>query len=309
MDTCFIIQPFNQNYNQLYEEVFKKAVIEAGLLPYRIDQDFRVRIPIESIEKGIKESLLCFAEISTNNPNVWYELGFAFACNKDIIMICSDKRTDEFPFDIRHRQIIKYKTDSPSDFDNLREAITAKINAYFPPASRTYLRSLEQKDWLAVTDKETPQWASYQEIIKGFPLVRISCKFKTSSSYFRFGFKITTTNGKLFGDTIIRTRDSNLLLHVFKDIGSSKLLLSVQESGIRGIPDEALFDFQENEWVDISMEISPDNILSLYVQNELCYNTRIASEVRNRLFILAWGDRHEYKILVKDIQYTIEKTI
>src|SRR5688500_991502 len=112
MDKCFIIQPFNAKFNQRYEELFKPAIIEAGLEPYRIDQDLSTRVPIESIEKGIRGSLLCFAELSTDNPNVWYELGFASACNKDVIMVCSDERKDNFPFDIRHKQILKYGTNS-----------------------------------------------------------------------------------------------------------------------------------------------------------------------------------------------------
>ena len=107
---------------------------------------------------------MCFAEISTNNPNVWYELGFAFACEKDIIMICSDKRIDEFPFDIRHRQIIKYKTNTPSDFETLKKSIITKINAFSPPDRRKFFRSPSQKDWLALTKKGSPQWANYQEI-------------------------------------------------------------------------------------------------------------------------------------------------
>ena len=54
METCFVIQPFSEPYNQLYEEVIKNAIAEAGLQPYRIDEDLGVRIPIASIEKGIK---------------------------------------------------------------------------------------------------------------------------------------------------------------------------------------------------------------------------------------------------------------
>ena len=69
------------------------------------------------------ESSMCFAEITTDNPNVWYELGFAFACKKDVVMVCSEERTGKFPFDIQHRQVITYKTSSKSDFETLEETI------------------------------------------------------------------------------------------------------------------------------------------------------------------------------------------
>jgi hypothetical protein len=131
MEKCFVIQPFDKDkFDSRYDDIFKPAISKSGLEPYRIDQDPNVRIPIDEIEKGIKESALCFAEITTDNPNVWYELGFAFACDKDVIMVCSDERSGKFPFDIQHRQIITYKTDSKSDFETLEENISKKINAF-----------------------------------------------------------------------------------------------------------------------------------------------------------------------------------
>lgn len=131
MEKCFIIQPFdNDKFDKRFEDIFKPAIEKSGYDAYRIDKDLSVRIPIDEIEKNISESQICFAEITTDNPNVWYELGFAFACDKDVIMICSDERTGKFPFDIQHRHVITYKTSSKSDFESLEDTITRKINAY-----------------------------------------------------------------------------------------------------------------------------------------------------------------------------------
>ena len=128
---CFVIQPFDKGkYDTRFCDVFKPAIVKAGFEAYRVDEDPSIRIPIETIEKGISESYLCFAEITTDNPNVWYELGYAFACGKDVVMVCSDDRKGGFPFDIRHKQIIKYKVDSKSDFENLELEITKRLNAY-----------------------------------------------------------------------------------------------------------------------------------------------------------------------------------
>lgn len=130
MEKCFVIQPFdNDKFDKRYVDIFDPAIKNASLEPYRVDKDLSVRIPIEDIEKGILECVICFAEITTNNPNVWYELGYAFACNKDVVMICSDERQDKFPFDIQHRHVINYKTSSTSDYNSLGDTITRKIKA------------------------------------------------------------------------------------------------------------------------------------------------------------------------------------
>jgi hypothetical protein len=131
MEECFVIQPFdNGTFDRRYADIFKPAIENAGFSPYRVDRDLGVRILIDNIEQGIRDSAICFAEITTDNPNVWYELGFAFACGKDVVMVCSNEREgNKFPFDIQHRLIIKYKTGAPSDFDALKEQITERLIA------------------------------------------------------------------------------------------------------------------------------------------------------------------------------------
>ena len=130
MEKCFVIQPFdNSIFDKRYKDIFEPAILNSGLEPYRIDRDFSVRIPIEEIEREIRGSAICFAEITMDNPNVWYELGFSFACDKDVVMVCSEERQGKFPFDIQHKHIIKYQTGSTSDYTMLGENITKKIRA------------------------------------------------------------------------------------------------------------------------------------------------------------------------------------
>lgn len=131
MEKCFVIQPFdNDKFDKRFIDIFEPAILKADFEAYRIDKDLSVRIPIDDIEKGISESAICFAEITSDNPNVWYELGYAFACNKDVVMVCSDERQGMFPFDIQHRHVITYKTSSTSDFKTLEDTITRKIKAF-----------------------------------------------------------------------------------------------------------------------------------------------------------------------------------
>lgn len=125
------MQPFDSGvFDKRYNDVFSIAIKDAGLEPYRVDKDPKVSIPIQDIEAGISDSRICFAEITLDNPNVWFELGLAIAKNKDVVIVCSAERTTKFPFDIQHRSIIKYEVSSSSDFDKLKIQITAKIKAY-----------------------------------------------------------------------------------------------------------------------------------------------------------------------------------
>jgi hypothetical protein len=74
-------------------------------------------------------ALLAQESVTTDNPNVWFELGFSIAERKPIILVCSDERITSFPFDVRHRSIIKYKTESLQDYSDLSAKITTKLRA------------------------------------------------------------------------------------------------------------------------------------------------------------------------------------
>lgn len=132
MATCFVIQPFDAGrYDKLFKDVYAPAITAAGYEPYRVDQDPSVSVPIESIESGIRSAVVCLADITTDNPNVWYELGYAFATGRPVVMICAeDRQGRKFPFDIQHRSIVTYKPDSRSDFEALEAAITERVKAY-----------------------------------------------------------------------------------------------------------------------------------------------------------------------------------
>ena len=128
MSSCFVIQPFDKGrFDKRFDDVFSPAITECGLTPYRVDRDPNVTIPIEDIESGIRSSTVCLAEITLDNPNVWFELGFAFAMNRPVVLLCSDERETGFPFDVQHRAIIRYSSESTSDFNSLQERIVERL--------------------------------------------------------------------------------------------------------------------------------------------------------------------------------------
>src|SRR6516165_4601685 len=78
MPRCFVMQPFDGGeFDRRFDEVYKPAIEEAGFEPYRVDRDPSASVPIENIEGGIQGSVACFADVTIDNPNVWFELGYA----------------------------------------------------------------------------------------------------------------------------------------------------------------------------------------------------------------------------------------
>lgn len=146
MDTCFVIQPFDKGtFDKRYQDIIVPAIQATGLEPYRVDQDPSVEILIDEIENGIRRARICLAEITTNNPNVWYELGFALASGKSVVLVCAEERKEPFPFDVQHRHILQYKTESSSDFENMKTKISERIKAL-----------LEKEDQFRIISESSP---------------------------------------------------------------------------------------------------------------------------------------------------------
>ncbi|MGB5949958.1 MAG: hypothetical protein WBG82_11610 [Parvibaculum sp.] len=134
---CFVIQPFDGGmFDRRYEEAFAPAIVAAGLEPYRVDQDPSASIPIEQIEARIPGAVACLADITLDSPNVWFELGYALSAGKEICLVCSTARSGKYPFDVQHRNIIKYQSDSPSDFDDLKSKISDRLMAIQDTANK-----------------------------------------------------------------------------------------------------------------------------------------------------------------------------
>jgi hypothetical protein len=146
MARCFVIQPFSPEFDQLYDRVFAPAIRDAGMEPYRVDTEPHVSVPVENIEAGIKASEACLADISTNNPNVWYELGFAIAHGKPVVIVCSEEREDDLPFDVQQRNIMHYCR-APYDLRSLRENVTTRL--------RDVCGERERVSYLAGVDRHT----------------------------------------------------------------------------------------------------------------------------------------------------------
>lgn len=152
MPSCFVIQPFDSGkFDKRFDDVYQPAIEAAELEAYRVDRDPGVEVPIEAIEDGIRDAAICLADITTDNPNVWYELGFAIASGRPVVMVCSSERLNQrFPFDIQHRSIITYKTESSSDFDSLKNNITGRLQALLNKTET--LRQIEESEQVAPTE-------------------------------------------------------------------------------------------------------------------------------------------------------------
>lgn len=111
-DSCFVMMPFKSPLGTYYSSIYEPAVTKAGLRPVRADDDiFGTGKIIDQVWKGITEAKILIAELTTRNPNVFYELGLAHALQKPVVLVSSNE--DDVPFDLKHIRVIYYDVYDP----------------------------------------------------------------------------------------------------------------------------------------------------------------------------------------------------
>ncbi|HDC4510897.1 TPA: hypothetical protein O8T98_004455 [Enterobacter asburiae] len=104
----FVVMQFKDSYNEIYEEVIKPICYEYGLEVTRSDDSYRNGSIIREILTELAESTLIIADITPDNPNVYYEVGYAHALKKEVVLLCNDARTN-LPFDLADYRTVFYK--------------------------------------------------------------------------------------------------------------------------------------------------------------------------------------------------------
>ena len=129
-DKCCVFQPFDDGgpFDKRYDEILAPAIESVRLTAYRVDRDASATIPIDKLHDEIQSASVCLADITSDNPNVWYELGYAIGRGKPVVIISATNR-EKFPFDVQHRRVIRYKSEAPSDIEKLRAQLVESLNA------------------------------------------------------------------------------------------------------------------------------------------------------------------------------------
>ena len=125
----FIYSNADEAATEKFMSIVEPVVTACDYHPFEIDRTSVMGFAIDSAEKLITASELCIADISSDNPNVWYEIGFAYAACKEVIMICSKERTTPPPFSISHRNILMYDAASPSWRDEIKNRLWRRLSA------------------------------------------------------------------------------------------------------------------------------------------------------------------------------------
>lgn len=105
----------------------KRATAQHGIEAVRVDEIEHSKKITDVILEQVRGSRFLVCDISTERPNVYYELGFAHGIGKEVILVAREGTT--LHFDIKDYNVIFYKSYSDLEFrvaKRIGEAIAAQ---------------------------------------------------------------------------------------------------------------------------------------------------------------------------------------
>ncbi|MDD5391129.1 MAG: hypothetical protein PHD37_17470 [Gallionellaceae bacterium] len=103
---AFVLMPFDKTFDDIYKLGIKETATALGILAERVDEQIFSEGILERIYRQIELADLIVADMTGQNPNVFYEVGYAHAKGKLCILLT--QRAEDIPFDLKHHRHIVY---------------------------------------------------------------------------------------------------------------------------------------------------------------------------------------------------------
>jgi hypothetical protein len=123
---CFVIMPFNDEFNPVYADAIEPAFNRFALKPVRTDKSIATGNLVEAIRFGIQHCYFAIADITGGGANVMYEVGMAHAQAKQVILLQrkGEEEKTRLPFDLLTESVIFY---APDELNKLKAEIENAI--------------------------------------------------------------------------------------------------------------------------------------------------------------------------------------
>jgi hypothetical protein len=106
--SVFVAMPFTDEFEDVYQFGIYAAVRKCGYVCEKVDEAVFTGPIIEQITEGIRNATFVVADLSLERPNVYLEVGYAWALKKPVVLVAREGQ--RLHFDLSHHKCLFYKT-------------------------------------------------------------------------------------------------------------------------------------------------------------------------------------------------------
>jgi len=163
----YVLMPFDDKFDDVYNFGIKEACKAAGAECKRADEESSQEIIISNLYNQIAKADVIVADMTSLKPNVYYEIGYAHALGKRVILLI--EKGEHIPFNLNQYPHILYDRQKLTD---LKEPLTKKmkqaIDDAATPTVKPKLRVWPERDVVSPSFRERLEDAKEDLFLVGF---------------------------------------------------------------------------------------------------------------------------------------------
>lgn len=249
---AFIVMPFGVKEGIDFDAVFRDLIVpalnDAGFTPFRADQEMRAgEIRFDMFQELLLSDLVV-ADLSIDNPNVWYEVGIRHALRRSNTVLIYNNRRDRQPFDLYTDRRLRYTVDTAGAPDaTTREADRRRLAEFARATFASHAGRDTSPPYYYLQYLREPQW---RELLMDDP------RNESASRFHDWLRRIETAQrAQLPGDIAALAPEAPVqALAVEARVQAAKAL----RAGL-----QYAFALEQ---VDAALELEPDNICALQLK-------------------------------------------
>lgn len=147
----FVLMPFIEEFEDIYKFGIKGAAEDAGTYAERVDEQLFTEGILERIFNQICKADVIVADMTGRNPNVFYEVGYAHALGKIVLLLTQN--ADDIPFDLKHKPHTIYS----GKIDVLRKDLTKKLIWAITESKKQQRQNISERFLISLFGTEIPE--------------------------------------------------------------------------------------------------------------------------------------------------------
>jgi len=127
---AFIAIAFSDDYKSVSDTI-KKVIEEGNYEPIRADEEHHTEYIMNHILSDIENSKFVVAELSSKNPGVYFEAGYAIGKRIPVIAVAKEEKKNDIHFDLKQFNMIFYQNEG-----DLEKKLSGRIANLFGKAEK-----------------------------------------------------------------------------------------------------------------------------------------------------------------------------
>jgi hypothetical protein len=156
MDAAFVIMKIgDKELDNIWRSVYIPAIKECGLDPKRVDKHNEGRLLTSEIAEFIKKAKIIVADLTSERPNCYLEIGYAMGIGKFTNLILCAKSEEKVHFDLSGYELIRWAPDNLEFFKNeLIKKIKYRLQLLSNVEKGSIQKSEDIENWIENERKE-----------------------------------------------------------------------------------------------------------------------------------------------------------